>query len=654
MLCCSISEDVMRDPVLLIETGQTYDRANIEAWFARGNSTCPLTGKVVESKALVPNFALKGMVLEWAERTGYDLSPPALPVRFPPINPADFPPGPPTLTRDSNPLPRHQWRRTQRLRHKRSCSGCALPSTQMEAYLRGLSYDVHVLHELASDSACRAHLCEEGAASALVPLLSASQVPELQARVLMLLTRLAAGNPSVAQQIASAGGAVPLGGLVASREGAVREAAAALLYAAGPHSPQLRMGLAADASAAVPSLEPLFQGLLNGAVQDASLLRQAEAGAWALSALLPATPLGPLPPSAGNVVRGLAIVLAGPSASARWAAGQALTHLLHGNQRLVVQEVVGASAMAGMEALDELCRLFWTWAMSGNATNLQMVALYQSTAGFLHFLGRALQGGSCLALGLLQCLAYEDVRRPATLTISFMKSQSVKRKWEVLTRVSHFHRLGRSRVLHQRASDRANEFGSKFGCPEAGSGGEPVRAVPSCTSLILLQGGNLLALHALTNLAAYRSGACPACASQMPRFRLQLGLNSDSAQSTCPHSPAVVISEQPNCVHSLLCLLSSPNMTIAAAAVQALNNLTAYEPSFERLRSTAKEQGSQDIRARLNGLLAAPAVSPRGKDAARSLLQRLEAKRGAVPVNFTFSLLLLPPPAPQAQLPPFL
>jgi U-box domain len=46
------------------------DRANIEAWFARGNSTCPLTGKVLKSKDLVPNFALKGMVQEWAGKGG--------------------------------------------------------------------------------------------------------------------------------------------------------------------------------------------------------------------------------------------------------------------------------------------------------------------------------------------------------------------------------------------------------------------------------------------------------------------------------------------------------------------------------------------------------------------------------------------------------
>jgi hypothetical protein len=36
-------------------------------------------------------------------------------------------------------------------------------------------------------------------------------------------------------------------------------------------------------------------------------------------------------------VRGLAQVLVGPSPSARWAAGQALTHLLPGNHRQVVQ-----------------------------------------------------------------------------------------------------------------------------------------------------------------------------------------------------------------------------------------------------------------------------------------------------------------------------
>ena len=34
----------MSDPVVLVETGQIYDRASITEWFRTGNNTCPLTG----------------------------------------------------------------------------------------------------------------------------------------------------------------------------------------------------------------------------------------------------------------------------------------------------------------------------------------------------------------------------------------------------------------------------------------------------------------------------------------------------------------------------------------------------------------------------------------------------------------------------------
>ena len=33
----------MSDPVLLAETGMTYDRASVQEWLDRGQRTCPLT-----------------------------------------------------------------------------------------------------------------------------------------------------------------------------------------------------------------------------------------------------------------------------------------------------------------------------------------------------------------------------------------------------------------------------------------------------------------------------------------------------------------------------------------------------------------------------------------------------------------------------------
>lgn len=48
MFLCPISREVMRDPVVLVETGQMYDRLSIKEWFKMGHNTCPLTGGVAE------------------------------------------------------------------------------------------------------------------------------------------------------------------------------------------------------------------------------------------------------------------------------------------------------------------------------------------------------------------------------------------------------------------------------------------------------------------------------------------------------------------------------------------------------------------------------------------------------------------------------
>ena len=41
-LCCPISMEIMRDPVIAAD-GHTYERADIELWFAN-NNTSPKTG----------------------------------------------------------------------------------------------------------------------------------------------------------------------------------------------------------------------------------------------------------------------------------------------------------------------------------------------------------------------------------------------------------------------------------------------------------------------------------------------------------------------------------------------------------------------------------------------------------------------------------
>eukprot|EP01018_Ginkgo_biloba_P024230 Gb_25683 [translate_table: standard] len=65
---CPITGQIMEDPVMLAEAGYTYERYAITEWFERGHTTCPDTGKVLESLELVPNLVLRQNMEEVFER----------------------------------------------------------------------------------------------------------------------------------------------------------------------------------------------------------------------------------------------------------------------------------------------------------------------------------------------------------------------------------------------------------------------------------------------------------------------------------------------------------------------------------------------------------------------------------------------------------
>eukprot|EP00879_Flechtneria_rotunda_P032950 GHRR01036450.1.p1 GENE.GHRR01036450.1~~GHRR01036450.1.p1 ORF type:complete len:222 (-),score=45.12 GHRR01036450.1:251-877(-) len=62
----------MANPVVLAETGQTYEAVNIQRWLESHN-TCPVTNKVLKSKLLTPNYSLKTIIHEWAQQHGVKL-----------------------------------------------------------------------------------------------------------------------------------------------------------------------------------------------------------------------------------------------------------------------------------------------------------------------------------------------------------------------------------------------------------------------------------------------------------------------------------------------------------------------------------------------------------------------------------------------------
>ena len=62
---CPITHDVMADPVMLAETGQTFERAAILSWL-QANQRCPLTNVQLQQSPplIVPNFAMRSTIEE--------------------------------------------------------------------------------------------------------------------------------------------------------------------------------------------------------------------------------------------------------------------------------------------------------------------------------------------------------------------------------------------------------------------------------------------------------------------------------------------------------------------------------------------------------------------------------------------------------------
>ena len=60
---CPLTIEVIRDPVITSD-GQTYERAEIESWFALGKRTSPLTWGELPSTHVTPNIALRNVIQE--------------------------------------------------------------------------------------------------------------------------------------------------------------------------------------------------------------------------------------------------------------------------------------------------------------------------------------------------------------------------------------------------------------------------------------------------------------------------------------------------------------------------------------------------------------------------------------------------------------
>jgi ankyrin repeat protein len=64
--CCPITSECMRDPVIMVATGMTYEREAIAEWLCE-HDIDPSTGiKLGENKQLTPNVALRKMIDAWS------------------------------------------------------------------------------------------------------------------------------------------------------------------------------------------------------------------------------------------------------------------------------------------------------------------------------------------------------------------------------------------------------------------------------------------------------------------------------------------------------------------------------------------------------------------------------------------------------------
>lgn len=69
---CPITLEIMTDPVI-VATGQTYERESIQKWLDSNHRTCPKTGQILHHLLVVPNYALRNLILQWCEKNDFEL-----------------------------------------------------------------------------------------------------------------------------------------------------------------------------------------------------------------------------------------------------------------------------------------------------------------------------------------------------------------------------------------------------------------------------------------------------------------------------------------------------------------------------------------------------------------------------------------------------
>ena len=68
VLMCPITRIMFRDPVVVVESGHTYERNAILEHFRRNGAKDPLTGLALSSTRVMPNWAVRQIAQDWMDR----------------------------------------------------------------------------------------------------------------------------------------------------------------------------------------------------------------------------------------------------------------------------------------------------------------------------------------------------------------------------------------------------------------------------------------------------------------------------------------------------------------------------------------------------------------------------------------------------------
>ena len=68
VLLCPITRTVFRDPVLVLESGHTYERSAILSHFRRNGAKDPLTRRALSSTKVMTNWAMRNVVQAWLDK----------------------------------------------------------------------------------------------------------------------------------------------------------------------------------------------------------------------------------------------------------------------------------------------------------------------------------------------------------------------------------------------------------------------------------------------------------------------------------------------------------------------------------------------------------------------------------------------------------